>query len=473
MNRTRGWAPVGVLAALSLASAALVGCISGPGPGGSPAKVPDSEDITVWITDTLPDRVLKMQAVAAGFTAATGLRAQLVSVPEHTFKQTLSSSASSGNLPDVIGGVSLRHVRTLAAGNYVDAQANAAVVRALGERTWSPRSLQLTRDGGRQLAVPAASWQHVLYYRKDLFARAGLAAPTTYARIRAAAEKLHGPGLAGFVAANNAGRAITQQSFEHIAQGNGCELVNSRRIITFDSPECVGALGFYRDMLRNYSVPEIQDDGTVRTAYFSGRAAMAVWSTLLLDELAGLRTDARPSCPDCTQDPGFLSRNTGVVAGIQGSGGHPPAAFGDISSWAVTSDSDTDRARKFVEYIVGDSYADWLSIAPEERLPVRAGTAARPSEYADAWRTMPTGIARREPLGMFYPPEVLSVLLHGVTNLSQWGILEGQGDVVEAVIAELPVARAVEDVTTGTAEPRSAAEKAARALRDILRTTND
>ena len=320
-----------------------------------------------------------MQAISADFTAATGLKAELVSVPEHQFNQTLTSSAAAGNLPDVIGAVSLGNVRTLAAGKHVHTGANAAVVRNLGEGTWSRRALELTRDGGSQLAVPAASWQQVLYYRKDLFAKAGLAAPDTYADIKAAAQKLHTPQLAGFVAANKPGEPFTQQSFEHIAQGNGCELVSAKGAISFDSPQCVGALRFYSDMLMNYSVPGIQDIGTVRTAYFAGKAAMAVWPTFMLDELAGLRSDTRPSCPECKLDPGFLVRNTGVVAGILGSGGTRPAHFGEITSWTVTSDSDTDQARKFVEYLVSGGYADWLSVAPDERLPVRAGTAAKPN----------------------------------------------------------------------------------------------
>lgn len=453
-----------------MAAALITGCTPNAGTGVSPANVPDSHDITVWMTDILPDRVARMQAVAADFTAATNLKVELISVPEHDFNETLRSSAAAGNLPDVIGAISLGNVRTLAAGKYVNAEANAAVVKNLGELTWSRRSLELTRDGGRQLAVPAASWQQVLYYRKDLFRQAGLAVPATYADIRAAAQKLHTPQLAGFVAANKAGQPFTQQSFEHIAHGNGCELVNARGAITFDSPQCVAALGFYSDLLKHYSVPGVQDTGTVRSAYFAGKAAMAVWPTFMLDELAGLRNDAKPSCPECKLDPGFLVRNTGVVAGIQGDSGTRPAHFGEISSWTVTSDADTEQARKFVEYVVGEGYTDWLAVAPDERLPVRSGTSAAPSEYADAWRGMPVGIGKHEPLGKFYSADVLSILLEGVNDLSHWGILQGRGDLAGAAMAELPIAEAVGEVTAGTADPRAAAAKAARTLRSILRS---
>ena len=75
--------------------------------------------------------------------------------------------------------------------------------------------------------------------------------------------------------------------------------------VSFDSPQCVGALRFYRDLLKNHSLPGLQDTGTVRTAYFAGKAAMAVWPTFMLDELAGLRSDARPNCPECSADPGI------------------------------------------------------------------------------------------------------------------------------------------------------------------------
>ena len=86
---------------------------------------------------------------------------------------------------------------------------------------------------------------------------------------------------------------------------------------------------------------------------------------------------------------------------------------------------------------------------------------------------MPAGAGTSEPLGKFYSPEVLSVLLQAVNHLTHWGILEGQGDLTGAAIAELPIAQAVEEVTAGTADTRPAAEKAARTLHAILQTMND
>lgn len=465
--RTRDRSTVAVIAAASLTMAMLAGCSPEGSNDGSNQGGGDAQEITVWTADTLPDRVAKTQEIIAKFTAASGVKVELVGVPEDQFNQVLTSSAAAGDLPDVIGSISLAQVRTLAANELVDAATNKAIVDSLDQSTFSPRALELTRDGDQQLSVPDSSWQQLLYYRKDLFDKAGIAAPKTYDDIKAAAQKLDTPQLAGIAAANKPGEAFTQQTFEHIAQGNGCEMVNDQGDITFDSPECIGALTFYRDMLTDYSVPGAQDVDTVRASYFAGQAAMAIWSTFLLDEMAGLRNDAKPTCPECVADPSFLAKNTSVVTGIQGPDGDQPAQFGEVVSWTVTKDSSSESARKFVEYFMTEGYVDWLSIAPEGRLPVRAGTAANPTEYADKWKTMPAGVDKKEPLGNFYSQDVLSVLEQGPDELRRWGITQGQGDLVGAALGELPIAKAVSDVTSGGVEPAAAAKTAAESLKSI------
>ncbi len=57
---------------------------------------------------------------------------------------------------------------------------------------------------------------------------------------------------------------------------------------------------------------------STRATYFSGRSSMIVWSSFLLDELAGLRKDARPSCAECRDDPGYLSDHSGIVTAMRG-----------------------------------------------------------------------------------------------------------------------------------------------------------
>jgi multiple sugar transport system substrate-binding protein len=447
--------------ALGLASLmALAACGGDGGDGGEQA-------ITVWTADTLPDRVAATQRIVDRFTRQTGVRVELVGVEEDQFNQVLTASAAAGELPDVIGSIPLSSVRTLSTNDLVITDATAAVVEALGPGTWNQRALELTRDGDRQLAVPSEAWSQLLYYRKDWFQAAGLPAPTGYDAIMNAARTLDTAERAGFVGATAPGDAFTQQTFEHIALANGCEMVDAAGTITIDSPQCVAAFDFYGNLIRNYSTPGVQDVDTVRAEYFAGRSAMAIWSTFLLDELAGLRNDAKPSCPECAADPAFLARNTGIVTSLQGPQGTGPAQFGEVVSWAITSEASVEPAQQFVRFMLSDGYVDWLAFAPEGKHPARTGSAPGATDFVDTWETLPVGVDTEGPLDQFYSQDVLDALQTGPEDFTRWGITQGQGDLIGASLGELPVPAAVAAVTSGGTDAQTAAQQAAEQLRTI------
>jgi multiple sugar transport system substrate-binding protein len=443
---------------------AVLGTVAACGGGDDPGG--DADSITVWIQEDLPDRVAATQKIVDDFEAESGVTVKLVSVAEDQFNQLLTSAAAAGELPDVIGGISLPQVRTMSSNELLDTDAAGDVMSALDESTFSERALELTREDSTQLAVPSESWAQLLFYRKDLFDDAGLPTPTTYDDITAAAEELDGPEMAGFVGATAPGDAFTEQTFEHVALGNNCQLVDDAGEVTFDSPECVTALDFYGNLIENYSVPGAQDVDTTRASYFAGKAAMFIWSTFVLDEMAGLREDALPNCPECKDDPAYLAKNTGVVTTIEGPDSAGPAVFGEITSWVVTADSATAPSTEFVEYMFGDGYVPWISIAPEGKVPVRLGTAEEPTTYSDQWSKLPVGIETKAPLSDFYPPEVLDALAAGPSELSRWALAQGQGDLLGALQGELPVATAVNEVTSGT-DAQEAADAAAETVRSI------
>ena len=460
----------GALAAASLSLAlVLAGCGGDDGGDSDGGGGGGSEPITVWIIEDLPDRVAATQKIVDAFSQEAGIDVTLTPVAEDQFNQLLTSSAAAGDLPDVIGALSLASVRTISGNELADTDAMADVMESLDESTFSEAALELTRDGDTQLAIPSESWTQLLYYRSDLFEQAGLEPPTSYDAILTAAEELNSGDMAGFVGATIPGDAFTEQTFEHVALGNGCQLVDDGGEVTFDSPECVNALDFYGTLIEDHSVPGGQDVDTTRAQYFAGKAAMLIWSTFLLDELAGLRNDAKPTCPECRQDPGFLAKNTGVVTSLQGPDSSEPATFGEITSWTITVDSATDSASQFVEYMMNDGYQPWIEIAPEGKVPVRLGTPDSPTEFSDAWQQMPVGVDTKAPLTDFYGEEVLTALTEGASQLSRWGFEQGEGDLIGALQGELPVATAVNEVTTG-ADPEEAAGTAAETVRGIQET---
>ena len=427
----------------------------------------DPNHLVVWTLENLPERLAAIRSVAERFTQATGITVEMVGVDENQFTELVTASAASGVLPDVIGSLPLAAVRSLAANELLDPAATGQALAALGPETFSVRALELTREGNAQLAVPSEAWPQLLLYRRDLFAAAGLPEPRTYAEVTAAATKLNTDDVAGFVGATIAGDAFTQQTFEHLALANGCEMVDEGGRVALDSPACVAAFAFYDDLIRNHSVAGAQDVDTTRATYFAGKAAMVIWSSFILDELAGLRDDAAPSCPQCVADPRFLVDNTGIVTALTGPDGREPAQFGEVQSWAVLADANAGPAARFIEFMMSDGYLDSLGSAPEGKFPTRSGTPEEPTLFVDAWRTLPAGVDRRVPLGELYPAPVLDALAGSVDTFRRWGITQGQGALVGATLGELPVPQAIAAMTSGEIDPAEAAQEATVAVSEL------
>jgi multiple sugar transport system substrate-binding protein len=195
-----------------------------------------------------------------------------------------------------------------------------------------------------------------------------------------------------------------------------------------------------------------------------------VWSSFILDEMAGLRADALPTCPQCAGDPAFLAKNSGVVTAIAGPDGEGGAQFGEVVSWAVTAESQTDAATRFVSYMMEDGYEKWIGFSPEGKVPTRQGTADEPTTFIDAWSTLPAGVDTKAPLADFYPEDVLDALRSSPDTISPWGIPQGQGALVGASLGELPVPQAIAAMTSGEIDPGEAAKQAADALREIAQS---
>ncbi|SIM62424.1 ABC transporter substrate-binding protein [Micromonospora cremea] len=442
---------------MALAGSTLLAC-------GDDKPESDSKKITVWSLEDVADRVTATKAIIADFTAKSGIQVELVTVNEDQFPSLIAANAAAGDLPDVVGSVSLAGIRTLAGNELLHASANTEIVDTLGKQTFSPRALELTSDDGKQLSVPSDGWGQLLVYRKDLFDAAGLPAPDTYERITAAATRLNTGGVAGITAATSPSDVFTQQTFEHLALANGCQLTDDAGKVTLDSPQCVEAFRFYGDLIRNSSVKGAQDVDTTRATYFAGKAAMVVWSPFILDELAGLRNDAKPTCPQCQADPTFLAKNSGFVTAIKGPNGAEPAQYGEISSWAVLDGAATSSAKSFVEYMLGDGYPRWFGMSPEGRFPVRKGTPAEPEAYLTAWNTSQAGVDAKKPLADVYGDEVLATLRRSPDTFQRWGLSQGQGKLVGAMLGELPVPKAMSDLIAGKSD---AAATAARAKKDV------
>ncbi|MFI6392105.1 ABC transporter substrate-binding protein [Nonomuraea sp. NPDC050540] len=445
-----------------LSAAALVAAMTACGDGGGDSRPAAAAEITVWTEENLPDRMDVQTTIADEFTRKTKIKVKLVPVAEDQFSQTLTAAAAAGDLPDVIGALPLAAVREMEANDLLDTETPAKVVDQLGRATFSKRALDLNTADGKLLAVPSDGWAQLILYRKDLFEKAGLEPPDTYERLQAAAAKLHGPDVAGITLAVAPKDSFTAQSFEHVALANGCELVDGSGNVALASPNCVRAFTFYSTLAKQYSVKGKQDVDSTRAAYFSGKAAMMIWSSFILDEMAGLRNDALPSCAACRTDKEWLAANTGVVTALKGPDGAAPAQYGEIVSWAVTRDAAKDSAARFVAYLMNEGYERWMGMAPEGKFPTRP-------EFAGAWAKLPAGVDTKKPLAELYPAATLEALRKSPDTFGRWGIPQGQGKLVGVTMGELPVPKALSGIVEGSLTPEAAAAQAKADVEGIKR----
>ncbi|MFI6284365.1 ABC transporter substrate-binding protein [Streptomyces sp. NPDC051018] len=454
----RKWIRRSRATAAGLATVMGIGVLAGCSTGGG-ETAPDNR-IVVWSQENLPPRMAATQKIVDRFEEESGIEVELVGVDEGQLPQLIMSAAAAGKLPDVIGAVPMGQVWQMYSNDLLDTEVAGDIVEGLGPRTFDANALRLTSEGTTRLAVPSDSWLQLLAYRKDRLDAAGLPAPDTYDRLLDAAEALDVRGRDAISVATDPGDVFTQQSFESLALANGCRLVDEGGDVLLDSAACRTSFELYDRLGRTYGAPGTQSVDSTRATYFSGKSSMIVWSSFLLDELAGLRDDALPSCSECADDKGFLAGNTGIVTAMQGPDGAEPAQFGEVTSWAVTKTAEKEASEKFITYMMGEGYEDWFGMAPEGKIPVRAGTAAEPDRFQRAWRASEVGVDTRRPMNEVYPDALLDQLADGVGDMKRWGVTEGQGALVGATNGELPVPKALGAMTSGQISPREAAREA-------------
>lgn len=449
-----------LVAAVAATALTLTAC----GSGG-----PESDGtVTVWTVETQPERLAIQEAAMEAWSEDSGVETELVPVEEDQVSQLLSAAALSGDdMPDAVNAISPGLVRSFDRDGYLDRDAAAAVVEALGEDTFAPLALELTSDGDELIAVPSDSWPMMVYYRTDLFEEAGLEPPATYDDLRTAAEELTRQGQYGITLATDAADPFTQQVLEFLAQGNGCELVDDAGEATLDSPACTETIELYADLASEFSPEGTQGVDSTRSTYFAGQAAMTVWSSFLLDEMAGLREEFTPSCDQCADDPAWLAENTGVVPVVEGpSASGDAAGYVELVSWGITDGADPETT-DFVEYMMSDAYVDWLSMAPEGKVPLRSGTAENPTEYTDAWSELEIGVDSKRTFSDVWPAEVTDTLAAAPESADRWALPQGQGAILGPVTSELPLAKVAADLGSGSVDAAEGQAAMQDAVTDI------
>jgi multiple sugar transport system substrate-binding protein len=411
------------------------------------SAVAGAQTVRFWTTEEQPERLARQEAMAADFTAQSGIEVEVIPVTESDLGTRATAAFAAGDLPDVIYHP-LQYALPWAEAGILDIDAATDVIENLGGDTFAAGPLNMASFADGYASVPVDGWTQMLLYRADLFAEAGLEPPTTYANVLAAAEALHNPPeMYGFVSATKVDENFMSQVLEHVFLANGVSPVGPDGVQELDVAATTEVLEFYA------AITEVSPEGELywqqsRELYFAGRAAMIIWSPFILDELAGLRDSAPPTIND---DPtsGALAAATGIVTNFAGPSNPDGAAWADVRYFGITVDADTDAAMQFVEYSMNEGYTATLAIAPEGKFPVRRGTAEDPDRFTEAWSMLDVGIDRRAPLADLYAQEMIDEIVGGLDVAQRWGVADGQLALASRIINSQIINRLVREYMDG------------------------
>ncbi|MHA3980530.1 ABC transporter substrate-binding protein [Halovulum sp. GXIMD14794] len=418
---------------------------------------PSLADIRFWTTETQPPRLALQQEMATDFEEKTGIAVEVIPVEEKDLGTRATAAFAAGDLPDVIYHT-LQYALPWVEAGILDAEAATEVVDTLGRDSFAPGPLDLAATEDGIASVPVDGWTQMIVYRKDLFDEAGLEAPTSYEAVAAAIEALHNPPeMFGFVAATKVDENFMSQVLEHVFLANGVTPVDENGFKGFDEAATVEVLEFYKTLADASPEGELFWDQS-RSLYFSGQAAMIIWSPFILDELAGLRDDAPPTITD---DPtsSELASKTGIVTNFSGPSNPDGAAWGDVRYFGITADADFDEAQAFIQYAMDEGYTQTLSIAPEGKFPVRRGTADAPEQFVEAWSKLDVGVDRKAALSDLYDAAMIEEIVGGLDVAQRWGVEEGQLALASKIINSQVINRVVREYIDGQIDAAAAVAK--------------
>lgn len=222
-------------------------------------------------------------------------------------------------------------------------------------------------NNGKLYAVPFYGESSMLYYRKDLFGKAGITVPEqpTYPQIREWASKVHDPahGVYGVCLRGKPGWGENMGFVSTLVNTFGGQWFDMKWQPTINTPAWKEAIAFYVDLLKKYGPPGASSNGfNENLALFStGKCGMWVDATVA----AGLLSNPKES--QVYDKVGFAR------APIE----RYPNGSNWLWAWALAvpkTSKSPEAAQKFVAWATSKEYIQlvanqngWVSVPPGTR----------------------------------------------------------------------------------------------------------
>ncbi|BCY13049.1 ABC transporter substrate-binding protein [Actinoplanes sp. L3-i22] len=271
---------VAASAVLTLASACGN---SGPGTGSGAAGA----DVQVWALEDAAVNPIATRSIA-DFNAGTGDNVKLVTYVNDAYKQKLQVAMGSPQAPDVFfnwGGGNLKQ--------FVDAKQVEPLDDLLAKNPgltdkFLPSVMDVGKVGGKQYGLPMIGvLPVVLFINKDVFAKAGVQPPTTYAELLNLIDVFKSKGITPIALAGSQGWTELmwlEYLLDRIGGVDKFKAIVDGRDGAWTDPAVVKSLGEIQNLVKrgafgsNYASVNYDNQGASKL-FATGKAAMHLMGT--------------------------------------------------------------------------------------------------------------------------------------------------------------------------------------------------
>jgi multiple sugar transport system substrate-binding protein len=278
-----------------------------------------------------------LKAAIPEFEQATGIKVNLEQYQESQLSTKLATEYATGS-----STVDVFMTRTLQESKMFYKNGWYMPLTSYDFADFPKSALSVVTFGPRTYVVPIVTEWEVLYYRKDLLQKDGLAVPKNLPELEAAAQKLNSSDIIGFASRGKGNPAVTQLS-SFIYNYGGTYLDKGKA--AFDSKAAVDAIRFYGKLLGDYGPEGVtaMSWDNIMPIFQAGRVAMWTDASVFYGQIVDPAKSQVPAGDvGIANFPAGPKQNTPFIAvswgmAIAKKSAHPDLAM-QFLAWATSAD---------------------------------------------------------------------------------------------------------------------------------------
>jgi multiple sugar transport system substrate-binding protein len=265
-----------LIAVAMLAGAIVAGC---GGSSSSDSSSGGKVKLVLWHMEQPPNRVKRFQQVIDGFNKShPNIQVQQQVQDWNQVYSKIAAAAQSQTQPDIL--FAIPDFTTYVTQTGIVQPVTDLVNKLDAEHHFIPAATAPYKQDGQYLAVPLYGMVQMLWYRKDLFQKAGISsAPATWSDLLADARKLTNGKQHGIAVPAGKNLATDQVIYSLMITAHAENLYANPTgdEIAFDNPNTIRTFELY-DQLLKFSPPDSTSYswGEPQAAFNNGTAAMAI-----------------------------------------------------------------------------------------------------------------------------------------------------------------------------------------------------